>query len=217
MKKMKNLTLWVIGATMLSLGLYACSNDNEATVTNNNTTQQNTIASSQVLTNFKVKYQNLNYEIINENIFHIIDSSNGVHPVQVKSNGNLRLDKISETEAILFEETAQKEYARLKIIEIKEDLVYMDVVLHNGKVFNNIEMPKTTLGWGVLGPILVELIGQIIDYIGGGDTALPEMVIYDMKDCYKNHMIAMQNCVGGSVSLIADQSTGQCSIGNCVR
>ncbi|MEG0851665.1 MAG: hypothetical protein RSF34_21060 [Flavobacterium sp.] len=164
-----------------------------------------------------MKYQNLTYEIINANLFHIIDGANGVHPVTYTSNSNLTLTKISETEAVLFEETAQKEYARLQIVDIQEDFVYMDVTFHNGTKFSNIEMPKSTLGWGKFIPILIAIIEGIFDYIGGGDTVLPEMVIFDMKDCYKNHMIAMQNCVGGSVSLIADASSGQCSIGNCVR
>lgn len=214
--KIKNLVLGVLGATILSLGLYACSNDNETTTTNSST-KQNGMAASQVSANFKMKYQNLTYEIINENLFHIIDGANGVHPVTYQSNSNLTLIKISETEAVLFEETVQKEYARLKIVDIKEDFVFMDVTFHNGTKFSNIEMPKSTLGWGKLVPILIAIIEGIFDYIGGGDTVLPEMVIFDMKDCYKNHMIAMQNCVGGSVSLIADASSGQCSIGNCVR
>ena len=43
MKKIKNLTLGILGATILSLGLYACSNDNEAT-TNTTSEQKNVLA-----------------------------------------------------------------------------------------------------------------------------------------------------------------------------
>lgn len=215
MKNFKKITLGLLGTAILSLGLYAYSND-DATTANNNTTPQNTIASSQDSTNFKMKYQNLTYEIINENLFHIIDVADGVHPVTYTSNSNLTLIKISDTEASLFEETTQKEYAKLQITDIQEDFIFMDVTFHNGINLSNIEMPKSTLGWGKLVPIIVEVIEGIFDYIKGGDTALPGKAIYDMSECYKNHQIAMQNCVGGSVSLIADQSTGLCSIGNCV-
>ncbi len=37
MKRIKNFTLGILGATILSLGLYACSNDD---ATANNTTEQ---------------------------------------------------------------------------------------------------------------------------------------------------------------------------------
>lgn len=46
MKRIKNLTLGVIGATILSLGLYACSNDNETTTTNT-TREENVMAAKQ--------------------------------------------------------------------------------------------------------------------------------------------------------------------------
>lgn len=43
MKKIKNFTLGLLGATILSLGLYACSNDEQAT-TSNTSTEQNVMA-----------------------------------------------------------------------------------------------------------------------------------------------------------------------------
>ncbi len=209
MKNFKKITLGLLTATILSLGLYACSDDNSSLTEKNTVVENNSVSEAQMTTNFKMKYGNFTYEVINENLFHIIDGSNGVHPVTYTSNTNLTLLEISDTEAILFEESLQKEYARLKIVDISGDLAYMDIVFHNGMVLNNIEVPKAVLGWGKWIPVIIEIIEGIFDYISGGDTALPEMVIYDMKDCYRNHMIAMQNCVGGSVSLIADQSTGQ--------
>lgn len=42
MKRIKNLTLGILGATILSLGLFSCSNDDATTV--NNTTEQTTMA-----------------------------------------------------------------------------------------------------------------------------------------------------------------------------
>jgi len=42
MKRIKNFTLGILGATILSLGLYACSNDDAATA--NTTTEQTTMA-----------------------------------------------------------------------------------------------------------------------------------------------------------------------------
>lgn len=46
MKNFKKITLGLLGATILSLGLYACSNDNEAT-TANSSTNQNVMASKE--------------------------------------------------------------------------------------------------------------------------------------------------------------------------
>jgi|GEM_PF-3108103 len=48
MKKIKNLTLGILGATILSLGLYACSNDNETTTTSNAAKEQNVMAAKSV-------------------------------------------------------------------------------------------------------------------------------------------------------------------------
>src|SRR5690606_41464970 len=47
MTRIKNFTLGILGATILSLGLYACSNDNETT-TNNNPTEQTTVAGKEI-------------------------------------------------------------------------------------------------------------------------------------------------------------------------
>src|SRR5690606_11203424 len=47
MNNFRKITLGILGATILSLGLYACSNDNETT-TNNNPTEQTTVAGKEI-------------------------------------------------------------------------------------------------------------------------------------------------------------------------
>lgn len=60
MKRIKNLTLGVIGATILSLGLYACSNDDATT--NNNTPTEQTTLSAKLISNSEI--MNYDYEKI---------------------------------------------------------------------------------------------------------------------------------------------------------
>lgn len=59
MKRIKNFTLGILGATILSLGLYACSNDNETTAENSST---GNILASKMTTGFPLlKYGKFNY------------------------------------------------------------------------------------------------------------------------------------------------------------
>lgn len=47
MKNFKKITLGILGATILSLGLYACSNDDATTTNNNTTTKQSSTAAKE--------------------------------------------------------------------------------------------------------------------------------------------------------------------------
>lgn len=47
MKNFKKITLGILGATILSLGLYACSNDDATTANNNTTTEQSATAAKE--------------------------------------------------------------------------------------------------------------------------------------------------------------------------
>ncbi|MBA5793028.1 hypothetical protein H1R17_05835 [Flavobacterium sp. xlx-214] len=80
MKKIKNLTLGILGATILSVGLYACSNDNEATTSNNTTTEQSTIAAKEALDeNLTTIYSNLTKKAFGTYLIQ-----NGVLDVKIK-------------------------------------------------------------------------------------------------------------------------------------
>jgi len=86
MKRIKNLTLGILGATVLSLGLFACSNDDAETT--NATTEQKVIAAREsVNSDIKPEYFEFMGKFHNDGLDYIYDNS-------VKYNYNLQYDDL---------------------------------------------------------------------------------------------------------------------------
>ena len=213
MKRIKTTAFAIFGAAILTAGLYACSNDSETNSATEVTTEKkiNTTSEDIILT---LVHGNKSVEFKDLNNFSFIDEQGDYNPVRLSGTEETYETVFKSSNEILIKKiTSGVQIATIYINSENETEANFDIAFSNGYRISNISVQAKGGKWKWIGKIFDE----ISDWFSGGSTELDEMVIYDMKDCYRNHQIAMQNCVGGSVSLIADQSTGQCSIGNCVR
>lgn len=193
--------------------MYSCNSAEIVdSVTKNKVTTQN---NEQII--FEMTHEDYRYQLSDKQESYIIDKNNGKHPINLTFKSTLILKEVSKKEAVLIEKKTKKEYAKIEIKDIQKDFYIVNVLFHNGKKLENIKISTTTLGWGKWSPVVIEAITEFFEYINEGETILNELVIYDMRGCYTNHKIAIQNCVGGSLTLIANAATGECIIGNCVR
>lgn len=110
MKNFKKITLGLLGATILSLGLYACSNDNETTPTNSST-EQNILSAKTTPLSVDAVERIVDFSIfklintsgnINEFKVYDIDTSNGIASYFSKIiNDNLQISDINENRSII--------------------------------------------------------------------------------------------------------------------
>lgn len=202
-----------LGLLLLSTNvLYSC---NSTEVKNTSISPKTTQNNEQII--FEMTYEDYRYQLSDKQKSYIIDKNNGKHPIDLTLNSTLILKEVSKKEAVLIEKKTKKEYAKIEIKDIQKDFYTVNVLFHNGKKLENIKISTTTLGWGKWSPVIIEAITEFFEYINDGETILNELVIYDMRDCYANHKIAIQNCVGGSLTLIANTTIGECIIETCVR
>lgn len=97
MKRIKNFTLGILGATILSLGLYACNNDNEVIPTNS-LTEQKTVLGKVQISSFKRAIEEKNV-VISE--FSEMVASMGIQRIEIESisdnNINLKVEGLKNT------------------------------------------------------------------------------------------------------------------------
>lgn len=103
-KKIKRITLGILGATVLSLGLYACSNDNETTTSNTSTEQKNIKAKKTKLlcvTTSCCSVGPIGIEIWSHTECTYIDVKDGSLTVKMKVNSYKPIDKLTIDEDLL--------------------------------------------------------------------------------------------------------------------
>lgn len=69
MKRIKNFTLGILGATILSLGLYACSNDNETNTTESSNVENTTTTASRPLPPVEDATDQMFYDYITSDLY----------------------------------------------------------------------------------------------------------------------------------------------------
>lgn len=205
-------------AVLFFLGiLSACSKENVAKDDKNE--KKEAVLTQKENTNLvRLTYKDAVIEIIDDQNINYIDIQGDVNPMVLKGyNKNFTYQWDTELEFTVLDQARKKVANGIVLEELTEKTIF-NIELYNGRKLENLEISNYGFGKGWLKPV-VELVLGLIDMLKSDEetTELDELVIYDMKNCYQNHKIAMMNCVGGSVPFFADASTGECFIGNCIK
>lgn len=158
MKKIKNLTLGVFAATLLAVGLYACSDDNEATTANNNTTTEQTTSIKSI-----ASFEN-NEDYVYDFVKKHIEINDKIIPI-LENEPNLDIEIINEysSETVTSENEFKNILRQSGIIKFNELSELISLQVQNSKMFQSNNPAFFTLDKLEQNAILTKYVDEVLN------------------------------------------------------
>ncbi len=213
MKRIKNFTLGILGATILSLGLYACSNDD---ATANNTTEQTNSLNS------KASFEN-NEDYVYDFVKKHVEINDKIIPI-LENETNLNIETLFEysSENITNENEFKNILQKSGIIKFDELSELISLQVQNSKMFQSNNPAFFTLDKLEQDALLTKYVDEVLNNTSNQVTSnCADQLKKDRARCERdlnlNGTFALIGCFSGPWTCALGTVAVAATHTNCIK